>query len=96
MFRFIATVIALLSTLDTHAQDIDYVELNRCMNQATGYVCPNSNGTSFRQAPKFEIKRVMSRGQSKVYCQCIMAHEWDSSMEDLCVGLSRACDFGPL
>jgi len=94
MIRIIALIIALLSAIDLHA--MDYVELDRCMNQATGYVCPNSNGTSFRQFPKHEVKRVMSRDQAKVYCQCIIAHEWDNSAEDLCVGLSRACDFGPL
>jgi hypothetical protein len=96
MFRFIAAVIVLLSALDTHAEDIDYVELNRCMNMATGFTCPNSNGTSARQFPKYEIIRVMSRAQSKVYCQCIIAHAWDIKAEDLCVGLSRACEYGDI
>jgi hypothetical protein len=90
MIRLILALGALLALHDALA--LDMLAVNSCVSQATGYVCPDLKGNH----PSNKMKRVMTRDQALVYCECRLLTEWDNEQAPLCLALSRACEYGDL
>ena len=96
MIRLMLAFTALLALVEAAAQELDYVELNRCMNEATGYVCPDNTTLYPRGSKLQEMRRVMTRDQARTYCTCAVTNNWEPVQVELCLGLARTCEYGDL
>lgn len=94
MIRLILALTALLALHEALA--LDMVQVNRCMNNSAGWQCPDSNDPDGRRYPKQEMRRVMTRDQARIYCECRIMSNWVYEQEQMCLALSRACEYGDI
>lgn len=92
MIRLAMAFAALLGLADALA--LDMVQVNKCMKVSVNWKCPPSYAPSGRA--KQEMLRVMNRDQALKYCECRIVTQWALDQADLCVALSRACEYGDI
>jgi hypothetical protein len=94
MIRLILALSALMALQDAFSQDMQ--EVSQCMERAIGWQCPDAKAGASPYQKSSQVPRYIDHDSAKVYCTCRVLNNYDSSQNEACLALSRACEFGDI
>lgn len=94
MIRLILAVILSLAALEMAGAG--EAEIKACTLPMVGFKCNTVVKHNNVLAMYTQMDRVMNLEQATKYCKCLDAYKFDEKDKEICLGYSRACEFGTI
>lgn len=94
MIRLILAVVLALAALEMARAG--EAEIKACTLPMGGFKCSTVVKHNNVLAMYTQMDRVMNLEQATKYCKCLDAYKFDDRAKGICLGYSRACEFGTI